>query len=261
MSEEGKPQSNEIKPVSARQVGFYFTLLVFLAPAFILIWWFPPDYPSFQIWSMVWWFDYRIDLDVWYLNLDYPFFAIGQSIMYTFLRPVFAYQMVRLYQGKSDKKQTLLVGLFTELQMLIIDVPAMLILHSGSFYIFHLPIPLLFLTAVLMVRFVPPRPRDISWVEKEEESSKWWNSENDHEPKTQLSKVRAQLLSVATLNKVLGTILAAEIILIIIGGLIVIILDSWPMRYYYGQALPWYILITGLLFLVTRPLRRDNQTK
>ncbi len=252
MSEEDKPQSNKIKPVSARQVGFYFTLLVFLAPAFVLNWWFPPDPPVFQIWSMVWMFYYITDLGVWYLNLDYPFFVIGQSIMYTFLRPVFAYQMVRLYQGKSDKKQTLLVGLLTELQMLIIDVPAMLILSYGSFYIFHLPIPLLFLAAVLVMRFVPPRPRDISWVEKEEESSNWWNSENDDKPKTRSSEVRARYLSITMLNKILGAILAAEIILLIIGGLIVTNLGLWSLRYHYGQVIPQFILFTGLLFLMTR---------
>lgn len=165
--------------------------------------------------------------------------------------------MVRLYQGKSDKKQTLLLGLLTELQMLIIDVPAMLILHSGSFIILHLPIPLLFLAAVLVVRFVPPRTRDISWVEKEEESSRWWNSENYDKPKIRYSEVRARYLSIIMLNKALGTILAAEIILLTIGGLIVTYLGSfslryYSLRYYYGQVIPQFILFTGLLFLMTR---------
>jgi len=255
MTGEDTLPSSKNKAVSARRIGFYFALMAFFAPAFALMYWSPPSYPTFQIWGMLWYLYYSIEQGGWYLDLYSPFFAIGQSMLYTLLRPVFAYQMVRFYQGESDKRQTLLVGLFIELQALILDVPAIL---YHSFYIFHLPIPLLLLAAVLVMRFAPPQPRDISWVEKEQGQSKWWRSEHDDESETRSSKARARFLSVATLNKVLGTILAAEIILIIIGSLIAVTLDSWPLRYYYGQAVPWFILITGLLFLMTRPLRRGQ---
>ena len=252
MSEE-EVSSVESESISSRTIGFYFILLAFFAPAFVQ-YWFVPEYPAFAVWSMLWWFYYSPDVSGLYLDIYWLFFVLGQSIMYTFLRPVFAYQMIRCYQGKSDRRQTLLVGLFIELQALIVDVPMMLI-FSEAFYSIHLPIPLLLIAAVLLMRYIPPSPKILSWVEKEQESSKWWNSEKDDEIKSRLSKGRAGFLRGVTLNKVLETILAAEIILLIIGGLIVSNLDSWQYRAYYGLAAPWFILITGLLFLMTRPMK------
>ena len=257
MSEEDPSQADENKSVSARQIGFYFILLALFAPAFVLMWWTPPGYPSFSVWGMVWWFYYSPDFGGWYLDIYWPFFVIGQSIMHTFLRPVFAYQMMRVYQGKSDRKQTLRVGLFIELQALIIDIPMILIVNR-AFYSIHLPIPLLLIAAALAMRYRPPSTRTTSWVEKEQEGSKWWSSEKNKEAKSHLSEGRARFFEGVTLNKALETILAAEIILLIIGGLIVSNLDSWQYRAYYGLAVPWFILITGLLFLMTRPMRERD---
>jgi hypothetical protein len=161
--------------------------------------------------------------------------------------------MVRLYQWKSEK-QTLLVGFLIELQVFIISIPESLILFH-SFNPFLLPIPLSLLIAFLVVKNAPPERRDISWVEKEQGKAKWWNPETNKEPETRWSRARTQLLSVANLNKILGLALVAEIVILIIGGLIATILDSYPLRACYGQSVPWFILITGLLFLMIYPMK------
>lgn len=253
---EEEVSSVESESISARRIGFYFILLALFAPAFVQ-YWFVPEYPAFSVWSMLWWFIYSPGFSELYLDFYWVFFVIGQSIMYTFLRPVFAYHMMRCYQGKSDRRQTLLVGLFIELQALIVDVPMMLI-FSENFYSMHLPIPLLLIAAILVMRYRPPSPIILSWVEKEQEDSKWWSSEKDDEAKSHLSEGKARFLRGVTLNKVLGTILAAEIILLIIGGLIVSNLYFWQYRTYYGQAVPFSILITGILFLMTRPMKEKS---
>ncbi|MHA1663300.1 MAG: hypothetical protein ACTSVR_08610 [Candidatus Thorarchaeota archaeon] len=246
MSEEKEVPPVERKSVSTRQIGFYFILLALFAPAFVLMWWIAPSYPSFSVWGMLWGLWYSVEQGGWYLDSS-PVFIIGQSMMQTFLRPVFAYQMVRLYQGKSDKKQTLLVGLFVELQALIIDVP-MILIFNQVFYSIHLPIPLLLLAAVLAMRYWPPSSNEKSWVEEEQERSKWWDSENNDGAKT-------RYLRGVTLNKVLETILIAEVILLIVGGFIVALIATWQHQAFYAQALPFLILITGLPFLMTRPTK------
>lgn len=251
MSGEEETSSVEIESISVKNIEFYFTLLVLFAPAFVLMWWTPPRYPSFSVWGMLWGLLYSVEQGGWYLDSSLVF-VIGQSIMHTFLRPVFAYQMMRFYQGKSDRRQTLLVGLFIELQALIIDIP-MILIANRAFYSIHLPIPLLLIAAALVMRYRQPSPRTTSWVEKEQEGSKWWSSEKEEEAKSHLSEGRARFFKGVTLNKVLETILAAEIILLIIGGLIVSNLDSWQYRAFYGQAIPLCVLITGLFLLMTRP--------
>jgi len=56
--------------------------------------------------------------------------------------------------------------------------------------------------------------------------------------------------------KVLETVLASEIILFILGGVFVTNLDPIPLRIFYWIVIPWSILITGILFLIVRHLRR-----
>ncbi|MGY5858910.1 MAG: hypothetical protein RTU63_06040 [Candidatus Thorarchaeota archaeon] len=257
MSEEEGISSVESESTSAKQIGFYFTILAFYAPAFVLIGGFNPLYPSFSVWGMLWWLRYHVELGGWYLDIYWPFFVIGQSIIHTCLRPVFAYQMMRLYQGKADRRQTLLVGLFIELQALIVDVP-MLLLSSEILYSIHIPIPLLLIAAAFVMRFKPPLPRTISWIEKEKEDSEWWSPKKDDDAISHSSEVISRVFRKITSNKVLETILAAEVILLIIGGLIVSNLDSWQYRAYYALAVPWFILITGLLFLMTRPMKERS---
>jgi hypothetical protein len=249
MSGENKSSSERKSAVSPRRIGLYFTLLAFFGPAFALIYWFPTIYPSFQIWGMVWWFYYSLDYGGWYLDYYWFFYIIAHSVLYTFLRPAFVYQMVRLYQGKSTKKQTLLVGLFVELQPLIIDVPEILI-DEHAFYSIHLPIPLLLLAGIIVMRYKSFPTRTKSWLVDEQTSSNWWGSEKKDDAKT-------RFLKGVTINKVLETILIAEIILLIFGGLIVTMFYPWQYQVFYGEALPIYILITGLLFLMTRPVKTE----
>ncbi|MFW9808047.1 MAG: hypothetical protein ACFFE6_01595 [Candidatus Thorarchaeota archaeon] len=257
MSEEERTTPNERKTMSARMIGFYFILIAFFAPAFVLMSWILTELPVFAVWGMLWSSGYSVGLGGWYLDIYSPFFVIGQSIMQTYLRPVFAYQMVRFYQGKSDMKQTLLVGLFIELQAIIVDVPMSLIFHQ-AFYQFHIPIPLLLIAAIITVRYWPAPSRSKSWIEKEQERSKWWSSERVERERSRSSELRTRFFGGVTPNKVFETIFTAEVILLILGGMIVSILDLDYYRGYYGQAMPQFILIAGLLFLMTRPISNTD---
>jgi hypothetical protein len=165
--------------------------------------------------------------------------------------------MFRFYSGESDKKQTLLVGLFIELQGLIVTIPEVLILYSPFYYSFLLPVPLSLFTAIIVIRYLPRRLREISWVEKEQEQSKWWSREAERELETRRSKTKTKFLTVANFNKILGLTLIAEISVLIIGGVYAVIINSYSLREYYGQSVSWFILITGLLFLMTRPVKTE----
>ncbi|MHA1422914.1 MAG: hypothetical protein ACTSSD_12550 [Candidatus Thorarchaeota archaeon] len=210
------------KSVSSREIGFYFAVLAIYGPAFIEI---SETPPGFQVWGMLWqlWYNPYIG---WYLEYLWIFSLIAHSIVYTVLRPLFAYQMVRCYQNKSSKKMTLLTGLIVESQPFVI----------GLYIKMN---PFLWQIKFLVMRIVPPREEPDSWLDEKKE-----DSEKKHSPMLYRS------------YKILETVLVSEIILLIGGGLYVFNLSPLALRIFYWRLLPWLTLITGILFLIVRYFRR-----
>ena len=56
--------------------------------------------------------------------------------------------------------------------------------------------------------------------------------------------------------KILETVLVSEIILFILGGFFVTNMHPFQLCIFYWIVIPWSILITGILFLIVRHLRR-----
>ncbi len=169
MSRESEPSSNESNSASTQQIGFLFAFLAIFAPAYVIIYWSVSSSFSLHIFGMITFFLYDGTSGNWWIEVS--FFAFGQSMLYTLLRPVFAYQMVRFYQGKSSKKLTLLVGLLIELWVIVINFQTVLWLADSNL-ILRLPIPFLLLAGILVMRFVPQKKSE-HWLEKEEETKEW----------------------------------------------------------------------------------------
>ncbi|MGY5872403.1 MAG: hypothetical protein RTV72_09170 [Candidatus Thorarchaeota archaeon] len=55
--------------------------------------------------------------------------------------------------------------------------------------------------------------------------------------------------------KILETVLASEIILLILGGVFVTNMHPIPLQILYGFLIPWSFLITIVLFLIVRHIR------
>ncbi len=139
-----------------------------------MILWFPLSSSVVHFWGMLWWLTPTLEPSGWDLNWNNPFFIIIRSIVYTLLRPVFAYQMVRFYQNKSSKKLTLLVGLCTELEVVVFGILPVLLVAQPYLELI-IPIPFLLLAGILVMRFAPPPQKPELWLEKEEENQTWWN--------------------------------------------------------------------------------------
>jgi hypothetical protein len=257
MSGGDESASSKSKTLSARWAGVFFALLAVFAPAFVQIFWIPPGGLSFSVWAMVWGLFYgMMEPGQWYLDFS-PFFYFAQSVIYIFLRPVFAYQMVRYYQGKSSRRWTIVTGIITELQVIVMNIPPMLeLLHW--FLLVRLPIPFMLFAAVLLMKYMPPSPKIITWIEKEQEHSRWWSPTSGNISNSGSSDSKTLILNIETVYKVLETILVSEIILFLIGGVLVTNLSPYPLQILYGVLIPWAIVITGLLFLIARLLRRKK---
>jgi len=173
------------------------------------------------------------------------FFAIGQSLLFTLLRPVFAIQMLRFYRNRSSKRLTLVIGLITELQPIIVNFQTVLWLTESNL-ILRLPIPITFLVAIIVMQLYPPQKKPDVWLEKEEEKNQsWWSSNKNLQP----SKIDI-------IYKILETALVSEIILFLFGGFFVTNFSPYALWVFYGAVIPWSILITGVLFLMVRHVRR-----
>ena len=60
-----------------------------------------------------------------------------------------------------------------------------------------------------------------------------------------------------TIYKILETVLVSEIILLLLGGIIVTNMHLLPLRILYWIVIPWATLITGVLFLIVRYMKRN----
>jgi len=81
------------------------------------------------------------------------------------LRLFFVRQMYRCYEGRTSKRATAIVGLLSELQVLI---PYLFMLQGPSTPYLSLvaPVPLLFLAGLLLLITLPP-PKDVqTWIGK-----------------------------------------------------------------------------------------------
>ena len=108
-----------------------------------------------------------------------PFMFIG-NLPITCLRLVFVYQIYKLYQSRTTRKRTLVVGVASELQVTILGILAVIMPVFSLMSRYFIPSPILFLAALVIFKIAPPPEVSTPW-EHPEESESWWaqQSKND----------------------------------------------------------------------------------
>jgi hypothetical protein len=101
-----------------------------------------------------------------------PLVLIG-NLTLTFLRLVVVYQMYKLYLGRTSRKRTLLVGSASELQTATIGILGAIIPVFSLMSRFFIPIPILFMTALIIIKLTPPCEVTTPW-KKSEDTESWW---------------------------------------------------------------------------------------
>jgi len=123
----------------------------------------------------------------WGLDFRFDPFTLFASLPFTFLRIVFAIMMLRLYQGKTTRKRTVVIGIASELQLILIFYVPMLLtllLFPTGYFSFQLilPIPILIGIGLIIMKLSPPTEQTM-WIE-EEKSSSWWEKQDEEPAKT-----------------------------------------------------------------------------
>ncbi|MHA1577963.1 MAG: hypothetical protein ACTSU3_11440 [Candidatus Thorarchaeota archaeon] len=138
---------------------------------------------SSMIISMMW----EMNYSPWGQDFQFNPFNLLGTLPLTFLRIVFVIMMIRLYQGKTTKKRTLVVGIASELQIAALFYGAMLFtmllfLSPIPFFQIVIPIPILFAIGLLIMKFGPPAERTM-WIE-EEKTRSWWEPQDEESTTT-----------------------------------------------------------------------------
>ncbi len=142
---------------SSDQIRTLLGIVVMLAPYGILF-----DSEAFIIMGILVQFDIR----------PYgSFFVLGfldfLSVPSLFLRILFVHQVIRLYNGITTKKNTIILGIFSEMTTvfygLFISFPVLFI-PGFRYLIIGLPVPILLVTTLILVKYRKPPVRVPEWL-------------------------------------------------------------------------------------------------
>jgi hypothetical protein len=174
MSEEPVTPAINDKPINPEVVGIVMALVALLAPfAFnIAIY----DGLHLSVTAVLWGFissPYQTYLDI--LNI----FTLFAMMPFGFLRLAYAYQMVRLYKGRTTKKRALTLGIVSELPFVMLFILYLIMWFFSPYNPMGLagPTLILLIVGILIIRFRPPPESPETWAEMPEDKP-WWVEES-----------------------------------------------------------------------------------
>jgi hypothetical protein len=106
-----------------------------------------------------------INMNFWDIVIDPVIFIVG--LPFTCLRLVFVYQIHRYLLGRTTRKRTIIIGILSELQLLLMTLPIITILlllgNTDIVSGFFIPIPVLLLVGLVIIRVVPVSAIESPW--------------------------------------------------------------------------------------------------
>jgi len=174
MSEEPAAPAIKDKPINPTVVGIVMALVALLAP--FAFGFFGYDGLHLSMTAVLWGFTsspYFTYLEI--MNI----FTLFAMMPFGFLRLAYAYQMVRLYKGRTTKKRTLTLGIVSELPFAFLFILYLIVWFLDPYGPMGLmgPTLTLLIVGILITRFRPPPESHGIWEEMSEEKS-WWVEES-----------------------------------------------------------------------------------
>ncbi len=174
MSEEPATPAIKDKPVNPTIVGTVMALVALLAP--IAFGFSGYDGLHLSVIAVLWAFTsspYFTHLEI--MNI----FTLITMMPFGFLRLAYAYQMVRLYKGRTTKKRTLTLGIVSELPFVMLFILYLILWFLNPYGPMGLagPTLILLIVGLLIIRFRPPPESPEIWEEMSVEKS-WWMEES-----------------------------------------------------------------------------------
>lgn len=161
-------QNEDNRSASPETVCIILTIMAILAPILISI---NPlsEVPNGSFLSMIWYYSIYMDRG----HFTFVLYGLLASFPITFPRWLFVGMMVRLYQGKTTVKRTLLVGVLEIAYLLVMCLIAIAdyFTRVGQYeslpFPLLIPLPFLLVTGLLLLKFFPPNIEK-SWIDVDE---------------------------------------------------------------------------------------------
>ena len=162
----------ESNQFSANDIALVTGMIAVFGPAFVHL-----SSPYLVVGSMMWEVVFELTRIVLLVNPVRLIIVLPLTCM-RFAVPVV---MSRLYQNRTTVRRALMIILVSEIQpILIYDIPLLLAaIYWGlfPFYLpFMIPVPILALSAILILWLYPPPKKEIDWVEPSKQA--WWHDSN-----------------------------------------------------------------------------------
>ncbi|MHA1960500.1 MAG: hypothetical protein ACW99U_09725 [Candidatus Thorarchaeota archaeon] len=166
-SEAQLDEDPSLKRVIARVAPAVLLIIAMTAPVSINVYLNPERLPLVYVMGL-WWMSIGLSLtDV----LIEPMLLLG-GIPLAIPRLAFVYMVHRFLMGQTTSKRVVLVGLLSELPIPILALIADLfqLLNASQEFMVFIPMPFLLIVGLLIIWFIPPLPREKSWIEHVGES-------------------------------------------------------------------------------------------
>ena len=166
-------ETRETRALSPRAVGAFMALVTAIAPYIVSI-----DAYGAAIMAATWVLQWSPQ-SIWFFFLS-PEDWFGVVLLLIVLpEAAFTYQMMRLYSGKTTKKQTFLVGLLGTLPLITVGVMNTLPLlwdPKWPYGFTWFPVPVIVLVGYLLVKRYPPLEQSRVWPELDRGTDLWSQS-------------------------------------------------------------------------------------
>jgi hypothetical protein len=156
------PDDSKGRSVDVRMVTSLFTITALVSPVSL------NAYPHeaydwlFYLTGMTW---TMVNMNFFDIIID-PILLVG-GLPFTCLRLVFVYQMHRYLLGRTTRTRTIILGISSELQLVLMTYPLIIILTlTGTSDIingFFIPIPVLLLVGLVIIQIVPTNKIESPW--------------------------------------------------------------------------------------------------
>jgi hypothetical protein len=157
------PDDSKEGKVSVRTVTSLFAVTALVSPVLVNIYPHEVYGNMYNLMGMTW---MMINMNFWDIVIDPLIILSGFSL--TFMRLVFVYQIHRYLRSRTTKKRTIIVGILSELQTVIMILPVFVILSLlrtfelvSGFWFF--PIPVLLLVGLVIIRVIPVTEVESPW--------------------------------------------------------------------------------------------------
>jgi hypothetical protein len=157
--------------LSTTRIALILLMIAILGPAYLNVYPRTGFYPSMAVFAMSWQMQ---DFVTSILFFGPDFLLVAALLM--FLKFVFVYQIFKYYYRATTKNRVIAIGVISELQLTILGLAVIPLTFRtpGLSIMLSIPIPVLLLTGLLMLKFVPVPPLLGDWGELEK-PKEWWN--------------------------------------------------------------------------------------